>query len=109
MSATRATSRPLHNSVHGVSEVWDARWVPVFTSSGKQTKKRTNVVYSIDLVRGLDVYAVDVPGDGRAALPPSDRTGSSIDRAGMIFPFGLVAGAMSLALGLRRRQRRGAV
>ena len=37
----------------------------------QETGRKTNVVYSIDLVRGLDVYAVDVPGDGRGALPPA--------------------------------------
>lgn len=97
------------HSVHGLSEVWDAMWVPVFTQDGKQTKRRTNVVYSIDLVRGLDVYAVDVPGDGRGALPPNARTGASFDRSGAIVPLGLVGGAMGLALGLRRRRRTPAV
>jgi hypothetical protein len=46
----------------GVSEVWDAYWVPVYNKNGVATGKKTNLVYSVDLVRGLDVYAVDLPG-----------------------------------------------
>ncbi|MGH3329899.1 MAG: hypothetical protein ACRDPJ_01220 [Nocardioidaceae bacterium] len=46
----------------GVSEVWDAYWMPVYNQNGVATGKKTNLVYSVDLVRGLDVYAVDLPG-----------------------------------------------
>jgi hypothetical protein len=46
----------------GVSEVWDSYWVPVYNKNGVATGKKTNLVYSVDLVRGLDVYAVDLPG-----------------------------------------------
>ena len=53
----------------GASEVWDDMWVPVYDAKGRQTGRTSNVLYSIDLVRGLDVYAVDVPGDGRGADP----------------------------------------
>ena len=49
------------SAVWGASEVWDAMWVPVY-KNGKQTQRRTNIVYAIDLLRGLDVYAVDVTG-----------------------------------------------
>ena len=44
------------------SEVWDAMWVPVYDARGEQTGRKSNVVYAIDLVRGIDVYSVDVPG-----------------------------------------------
>lgn len=53
----------------GASEVWDSMWVPVYNRKGIATSQRTNLVYSVDLVRGLDVYVVDVPGDGVGALP----------------------------------------
>ena len=36
-------------------------WVPHYRNNGKMTGK-TNVAYAIDLVRGLDVYTVDLPG-----------------------------------------------
>ena len=51
------------------SQVWDAMWVPRYRN-GRQIGGRTNVVYAIDLQRGFDVYAVDVPGDNRGAVPP---------------------------------------
>ncbi|MEJ7775112.1 MAG: hypothetical protein WKF72_09920 [Nocardioidaceae bacterium] len=95
------------HSVLGASQVWDAMWVPVY-KSGKQTGARTNVLYSIDLIRGLDVYAVDVPGDGRGAVPPrsAGSTPSLAQRAvGGVVPVGLVGGVMALALAVRRRRR----
>ena len=98
------------HSVWGASEVWDSMWVPVY-KSGRQTGGRTNVLYSIDLVRGLDVYAVDVPGDGRGAVPPSSTTtpGTGLEpTAGVLVPMGLMGGAMlaAAALGRLRRTRR---
>jgi hypothetical protein len=44
----------------GASEVWDAYWVPQ-RRDGKATAAKTNIVYSVDLVRGLDVFEVDLP------------------------------------------------
>ncbi len=98
--------KPYAHAIWGLSEVWDAMWVPVY-KSGKQTGARTNVVYSVDLVRGLDVYAVDVPGDGRGAVPPASRgTQRTVGQrvAGGVVPLGLVGVAMAAALGLRRRR-----
>jgi hypothetical protein len=46
----------------GASEVWDAYWVPQRDRKGRTTGKKTNVIYTTDLVRGLDVYEVDLPG-----------------------------------------------
>lgn len=46
----------------GASEVWDAYWVPQRDRKGVASAKKTNVVYTTDLVRGLDVYEVDLPG-----------------------------------------------
>ena len=95
----------------GASEVWDAMWVPVYDAQGHRTKQRTNVVYSIDLVRGLDVYSVDVPGEGGAdghGIQPSGspRVTASDRVSSAAVPLGLVGGAMGVALGLRRRRRR---
>ena len=53
----------------GASEVWDAYWVPKYDDFGRITKKRTHLVYTVDAVRGLDVYNV--------ALPGSDNLGSA--------------------------------
>ena len=60
------------HSVWGGSEVWDAMWGPVY-ENGRQTARKTTIVYSIDLVRGLDVYRVKLPGtttSGVATVPP---------------------------------------
>ena len=46
----------------GVSEVWDSYWMPVYNAKGVMTAKKTNLAYSVDLVRGIDVYRVDLPG-----------------------------------------------
>ncbi len=46
----------------GVSEVWDAYWVPERNSNGVATGRKTNLVYSVDFVRGIDVLQVDLPG-----------------------------------------------
>jgi hypothetical protein len=63
--------KPFGHAVWGGSEVWDAYWVPVYNQNGTATGKRTNIVYAVDLVRGLDVYTVTLPGQdvGPARLP----------------------------------------
>ncbi len=99
-----------HGFAHwGASQVWDAMWVPVYDRRGDQTGASSNVVYSIDLVRGLDVYSVDVPGDGRGSNPyPSATADRSV--VGQIsngaVPIGLVGGALALVVAVRRRTRR---
>jgi LVIVD repeat len=45
----------------GATEVWDAYWVPRRDRRGVAQPQKTNVVYTTDLVRGLDVYEVDLP------------------------------------------------
>ena len=84
----------------GASEVWDAMWATVYNKKGVATGKKTNLVYSIDLVRGLDVYAVDVPGDGIGALPSVEPAPTL-----SVAPFALVGGSTVLALLLLRRGR----
>ncbi|HEX6246593.1 MAG TPA: hypothetical protein VFZ64_01865 [Nocardioidaceae bacterium] len=54
--------KPYGHATWGVSEVWDSYWMPVYNRNGVATGKKTNLAYSVDLVRGLDVYAVDLPG-----------------------------------------------
>jgi hypothetical protein len=91
----------------GASEVWDNLWLPVYDDRGRQTGRLSNVVYAIDLVRGLDVYSVDLPGDGRGSEPSPEVSPdrSATERAaGAVLPLGLVAGALGLSLALRRRR-----
>lgn len=51
----------------GVSEVWDTYWVPEFNAQGIATGRKTNLVYAVDLIRGLDVLEVDLPGGDSSA------------------------------------------
>jgi len=84
-------------------------WVPVYNSHGDQTGASSNVVYSVDLVRGLDVYSVDVPGDGRGSNPYPSATadGSVVSRiSNAAVPMGLIGGALGFVIAVRRRTRR---
>ncbi len=90
------------------SEVWDAMWVPVYDARGRQTGKKSNVVYSIDLVRGIDVYSVDVPGS--VGILPTGvsapaRSLGDVASAGAA-PAGIVLGTLAFSLVIRRRSRR---
>jgi hypothetical protein len=91
------------------SEVWDAMWVPVYDARGRQTGRTSNVVFAIDLVRGIDVYSVDVPGP--VGLQPTGvgapaRSLRDLASAGAA-PAGVVLGSLALSLAVRRRSRRG--
>ena len=97
------------HAVWGGSEVWDNMWVPVYNANGRRTAKVSNVAYAIDLVRGLDVYAVDVPGDGSGSTTtdgviPNPTTASRVSDGAV--SMGLVGGAMALTVLVRRRGRR---
>lgn len=70
--------QPFGHATWGVSEVWDSYWVPVYSKSGVRTSKSTNLVYAVDLVRGLDVYQVDLPGSARVTNPVSLGTGNPL-------------------------------
>ena len=85
----------------GASEVWDSYWMPVYSKTGVMTAKKTNLAYSVDLARGIDVYRVDLPGStwdtNVASLAP---TGSGWGATGAAAG---VLGALVLAAFLRRR------
>ena len=89
-------------ATQGVSEVWDSMWLPVYDRKGRQTARRTDIVYSIDPVRGLDVYGVDLPGTRASAAVTSQ--GAALGDSTL--PLGLVAGSVLTVFGLRRRSRR---
>ena len=99
--------KPYGHSVWGGSEVWDAMWVPVY-KDGRMTSRRTNLVYAIDLVRGLDVYRVKLPGtstSGAATVPPvAGPTGGWRTPS---LPVGLVGAALLSAVLLRLAARKG--
>lgn len=94
------------HAVWGSSEVWDTYWAPVYNKNGIATGRRSNLAYSVDLVRGLDVYRVDVP-KGRPASTSTDDglldqvTSVDLQASGAVLVLGLV-----VATGLHRLQRR---
>jgi hypothetical protein len=92
------------HAVWGASEVWDTYWVPVYNKNEVATGKRSDIAYSVDLVRGLDVYQVDLP-TSRTSTEGGGLLGQvnavSLQTPGLALGFGLVA-----AMGLRRLQRR---
>ncbi len=89
----------------GASEVWDAYWVPKYDSFGRITHRRTSIVYAVDLVRGLDVYNVALPGERQVAAPAQLGPGNPFEL--LSWPDGapvlLVLGALAGSAVLRRR------
>lgn len=56
------------------TETWDAYWVPQRDAAGVSIAgRKTNIVYTADAVRGIDVYRVSLPAP--AARPASRRPG----------------------------------
>jgi hypothetical protein len=47
----------------GAMETWAAYWVPVRNGRGQVTDKSSNLVYTVDAVRGIDVLRVGLPSD----------------------------------------------
>jgi hypothetical protein len=45
----------------GASETWHAYWVPERDAEGKATGRDTNIVYTNDVARGIDVLRVTLP------------------------------------------------
>ncbi|MDQ1670443.1 MAG: hypothetical protein QOE40_2504 [Actinomycetota bacterium] len=86
----------------GLGEVWDAYWVPQRSKSGvASSTDKTNIVYTVDAVRGLDVYTVDLPG-----ATSSTQLLGSVGGAGS--PAGVVLGLLVVGLaglGVARRRR----
>ena len=71
------------------------------TARASRTSQRTNLVYSVDLVRGSTCTSSTCPGTGSAPCPRS-RSPSSV----AVAPGVVVGGSAVLALLLHRRRRR---
>jgi hypothetical protein len=98
--------KPYGQASWGASEVWDAYWVPRYDSFGKITKKKTHIVYTVDAVRGLDVYNVDLPGGDDVSSPSSLGVGNpftTLSWPGEGVPVALVVTALLGSAVLRRR------
>jgi hypothetical protein len=71
-------------AVGGLSEVWAAYWVPERDDDGVIVEgAKTDVVYTADLVRGVDVFQVDLPSSSEAPTeeppteePPTEQPGN---------------------------------
>jgi hypothetical protein len=53
--------------VTGVQETWGARWVPEYDEDGRQTGRKTDLVYTNDPTRGMEILRVDLPAERGAA------------------------------------------
>lgn len=98
----------------GASEVWDAYWVPERVN-GVATGKKSNIVYTADFVRGIDVLCVNLPkvGGGTSSCPtlPTGAASSSTRSApsptsAMAVPSVGVMALIGAAAVFRRRQAR---
>jgi hypothetical protein len=91
----------------GLSEVWDAYWVPQRNKNGVAGSNKTNIVYTVDAVRGLDVYTVDLPGSGGTTAPLLGSVGplGSADPALAVLALGLM-GMVGVLTARRRRLAR---
>jgi hypothetical protein len=100
---------PYGHALWGASQVWDAMYVPIYSKKDRVTDRMSNVVYSIDLVRGLDVYVVDLPGDGidgATTTQGATQAESSALSPARMLPVGMVGAAGVFAVGLRQRRRK---
>ena len=89
----------------GGGETWDAYWVPMRDDKLHALRQKTNIIYSIDAVRGLDVYRVEnLPGEPATQQRQGADLESAQPTAGVAVPVGAL-GALAL-LRLRRRARR---
>jgi len=90
----------------GLSEVWDAYWVPERNDKGVATGRKTNIVYTTDLIRGLDVYTVELPGSEPAGglLPVAASVSTTPTTSGDWWL--ALAGVLALAIPVRRVVRR---
>ncbi len=95
----------------GATEVWDAYWVPQRTSTGVSARKKSDIVYAVDFVRGIDVLEVDLPskdlgaGAERTASAPTGTAAAGHPAAVATAPATLGLLVLSGAAALRRRMR----
>ncbi len=84
----------------GASEVWDAYWAPTRNRQGEATGK-SNIVYTVDLVRGIDVYSVNLPGQGAASAAVAGTAPASTGALSTAAPGTAAASRPSYETGLR--------
>jgi hypothetical protein len=55
--------------ITGAQETWGAYFVPAYGEDGRQTGAKTNLVYTNDPTRGLEILELDVPTTAPAETP----------------------------------------
>ncbi len=92
----------------GGGVVWDAYWVPQRDAEGNALRPKTNILYSVDLIRGLDVYRVDLPSK-RATDPDAATAIASASTESQQMAVGALALGLAgfVAIGAIRRRRSG--
>lgn len=55
--------------VTGVQETWGAGWVPEYDQDGRQTGAMTDLVYTEDPTRGIEIFRVDLAAEGSSRVP----------------------------------------
>ena len=71
----------------GASEVWDAYWVPKRDAKGVAIRgQKTNIVYTADAVRGIEVFEVALPGS-------TSTSTTAVDAAAQAAPTAVTAAA----------------
>ncbi len=81
--------------------------MPQRNKNGVAGSNKTNIVYTVDAVRGLDVYTVDLPGSGGTTAPLLGSVGplGSADPALAVLAVGLM-GMVGVLTARRRRLAR---
>jgi hypothetical protein len=83
----------------GATEVWDAYWVPQRDAKGVPTGRKSNIVYAVDFVRGIDVLCVNLPG--QSSCPTG--VGASAPKSAVALPLLGLATLIGAATAVRRR------
>ena len=103
----------------GATQVWDAYWVPQRDAAGVVIPgRKTNLVYTADAVRGIEVFEVTLPAaaapvpaappanEPPPAAPPPSNTGGNLAATGLEAGVPLAALALVVAAAVARRRRR---
>lgn len=88
----------------GLSEVWDANWVPQRDAHGVDTGRKTNIVYGVDFAHGIDVLCVNLPGQGTCPGGATPAGGAPTRTLAMAMPLLGVLAMLGVATVVRRRK-----
>ncbi|MGI8698401.1 MAG: hypothetical protein ACR2J0_04560 [Mycobacteriales bacterium] len=90
----------------GASEVWDAYWVPTGKRNPNGSAIKSNIVYTADFVRGIDVLCVELPGQATCPSPVPATAAKASTRPGPVSAMALPLVGITALLGVATRIRR---